>query len=221
MHLALAHKASWHTKPKGKDKPKGNNKRCYDALRAACNSRQFDIVAILLNHFGPGIITQTRCHTHLFADALKHDDVALATVFLENVTPTGMLEDLDVEHCALDYAAMYGSPPMAELLIKHGAPVRTALYCLRHAIHFNRWDVARVLLREGAPVPEWPEWAVQTPLTSRSSEQIEKWIQTGIASGRAEWVEQLGRVGVERGYLLSKIDMFDRFIAGDLTPPEK
>lgn len=156
------------------------------------------------------------------------NDIAMATVLLEHGAP------LDFHSCrntALGLAASCGNAAMAELLVKYGAPVKTEPESLLRAIQSDQWDVVRVFLREGVPVGDWCEWAGRTPLTRRSPEQVEAWIQHGLACTKAGWelklkdaemkvygggenlwVAESGRRVAER-----QVALYKMFIAGNLT----
>lgn len=80
----------------------------------------------------------------------------------------------------LAFAAKYGSAEIAEVLIEHGARVDRADRSLCYAVDSGRWDVARVLLREGVSVWEHLfEWSHYCPLSERTPEQIDAWVAAG------------------------------------------
>lgn len=190
VHLALAHKAYWHATRKGR------RESCYNALHAACVSHQLDIVAALLTHYGPSMVIESRCYNPLEA-ALMRNDIAMVTVLLEHGVPVDLLSRREEDETALVLAARCGRAAMTELLVKHGAPVQSEPECLLQAITSQHWDVVRVLLREGVPVPNYYEWAGRAPLTSRSPDQIEAWIQEGLACTKAKWDEKLQEAEME------------------------
>lgn len=216
VHLALAHNPYWHAKRRGR------NVGCFNALHAACVSKQLDIVAALLTHYGPGMATRSRCYNPL-EDALKWNDIAMVTVLLENGVPVDFLSRREENETALVIAARCGRAPMTELLVKHGAQVQTDPECLLEALNSHHWDVVSVLLREGVPVSDCYEWAGRAPLTSRSPEQIEAWIQHGLACTKAKWDEKLKEAEADleeaAGLWVAEkyVELYRMFIAGNLT----
>lgn len=180
--LALAHNASWHAPYKD------HFGSCYNALRAACDKNHLAVVAALLTHYGVGEIVQSGCY-HPLETALMTNDLALATVLLQHgVTLESLPQHGD---SALMLTARYGNGAMAELLVRYGAKVETNPESLRQAIDADKWDVVRVLLREGVPMEEGCEWEGGTPLTGRSTEEVEAWIQRGLKCTKAKWDEIL------------------------------
>lgn len=168
VHLALAHSARWHSKPK--------RGPCYNALKAACDAGHLAIVAALMSHYGPSMLTRLRCHANPFVTAVKTANVPLLTVLLEHGAPPDFVNRHS--QSALDIAAIYGCVEITEVLIAHGAPVWDARNSLSYAMYYGNWDVVRVLLRAGLCDLEWCEDGVpRLPVGYRSEEVIEAWIE--------------------------------------------
>lgn len=182
VQLGLAHNAAWHTESENGD--------CYSAFEHACDSGLIDIVAILISHYGPTIFTkyrrpdQTYCHNNPLETAIRSNDLALTTVLLEHGFPANRAvwdRYPNSDETPLDFTAKYGSAKIAEALIKHGADASGAGRSLSYAVENARWDVAKVLLREGVSV--WApafKWTDRFPLGSRSPDEIEAWVKGGM-----------------------------------------
>lgn len=200
VHLALAHNAPWHM-VKDRD--------CYSAVEHACQNGHTEIVAALIAHYGPRILSDYHnpnktyyCHNNPLETALRGNNLVLTTLLLEHGLPANRI--IWYRWCdktPLDFAGKYGSAEIVELLIKYGADVLQDGRCLCYAVEYERWDVVKVLLRQGVWV--WPpsfDWSDRFPLSSRSPEQIEAWVAGGIA-----YMDQHGYEGVSRSVAAREI----------------
>ncbi|KAL0631460.1 hypothetical protein Q9L58_009670 [Maublancomyces gigas] len=182
VHLALAHNAAWHIERE--------HLRCYSALADACDRNYLDIIAVLITHYGPTIHTNQRpgggyCHVNQLEVAIRCNNLARTTLLLEGgaaANRTIWYGYKGTDKTPIGLAAMYGSAEIAEVLIKHGAKVQFADRSLCYAVDSGRWDVAKVLLREGLSL--WEnlfEWSEHCPLGERTAEEIEAWVVSGAA----------------------------------------
>lgn len=181
IHLALAHNASWHTM--------GENGLCgYTAVEHACELGHTDTLTALITHYGPSILTENHtpgqkfCHTNPLEIAICSQNLTMTTFLLEHGAPanrTVWYGYPSSDKSPLDYAAKHGTAAIAEVLIKHGADVPHASRSLNYALNHGRWDVVRLLLREGVWLSRYG-WCHSFPLTGRSPEEIDAWVESGI-----------------------------------------
>lgn len=181
VNLALAHNAAWHTRDKFG--------QCSSALANACGLEHLEIVSLLITHYGPTILTDNQtpsgdfCHDDPLLNAVRWNNLELTTLLLRSGAPTNLTVWYGYpssNKSPLDYAAKYGSAPVAEVLIKYGADVSGACSSFSYAVRHERWDVARVLLREGVMLRGYGfEWSNEAPLGTRTPSEIEAWLTAG------------------------------------------
>lgn len=182
VHLALARNAAWHIE--------GEHGLCYSALADACDRNYLEIIAVPMTHYGPTIhinLTPSGgyCHVNQLEVGIRCNNLARTTLLLEGgASPNRKIwyGYKGNDKTPIGIAAMYGSAEIAEVLIKHGAEVQYADRSLCYAVDSGRWDVAKVLLREGPSL--WEnlfEWSERCPLGGRTAVEIEAWVVSGAA----------------------------------------
>lgn len=179
VHLALAHDAAWHTET-------DRNMNCCSAILRASKRGQLNIVAALIAHYGPTILTDndradgTYCHQSPLECAIHRKDLALTTLILEHGASANRTRSYscpDRDRQPLEVAAKYATAEIVEVLIKHGADLGRAHRSLFYAIKNEKWDMVRVLLREGIPVANGEfMWCSGLTNDKRTPDEVEAFV---------------------------------------------
>lgn len=115
VHLALTHKAQWHTYT-----TPGN---CYSAIIKACKLGHLTIIVAVIAHYGPTILTDKGiddaccCNQSPLSYALNNNDLALTTLLLQSGIPGHWPAAWWILDQPLTLAAKFGSPAIAQVLV--------------------------------------------------------------------------------------------------------
>lgn len=175
IHLALIHKANWHTYI--------DNGTCVSAILEATKLGNHTIITTLIVHYGPAIFVEMstavggQCHQSPLAYALHQNDLVLTTLLLESGAPANRDTCCWLMTPLLTIAVKQGTVDIVEKMILHGADLQFDDRPLYYAVLNKKWDTAKVLLREGAKISKGVfRWSRAASIGRRTEVEVEVFV---------------------------------------------